>query len=192
MTLPDGLYDQLLTERLLSGLDLERADLAAFNGDRHELLLDALARQLASALEDAADDEAGPALRQVELVNALLVLLRQRQHQTQEAIQPESTSVDLIASPPRPRSRCQRQSLSNASSRIKSPSRRPFLHCVQRGRKPSDWRRQCAMLRSTIGYASALSRQMCPLNGRGPARCTRAISRMQEGTETNAQTGHPR
>lgn len=101
MTLPDGLYDQLLTERLLSGLDLERADLAAFNGDRHELLLDALARQLASALEDAAGDEAGPALRQVELVNALLVLLRQRQQQTQEAIRPESPSVDLIATPPR-------------------------------------------------------------------------------------------
>lgn len=80
MTLPDGLYDLLLTERLLAGLDLERADLDAFNGDRAELLLDALARQFASALEDAAVDEPGPAPHQVELVNALLVQSDRRVH----------------------------------------------------------------------------------------------------------------
>jgi hypothetical protein len=34
--------------------------------DRTELLFDVLSRQLASALQDAADDEPGPALRQVE------------------------------------------------------------------------------------------------------------------------------
>ena len=44
MTLPDGLYDLLLTERLLASLELEHADLAAFDGDRTELLLDVLAR----------------------------------------------------------------------------------------------------------------------------------------------------
>lgn len=101
MTLPDGLYDLLLTERLLEGLDLGRADLAAFNGGRIELLLDVLARQLAGALEDAAEDEARPALRQVELVNALLVMLRQRQHRGQKANPTESAQVDLIATPPR-------------------------------------------------------------------------------------------
>jgi hypothetical protein len=98
MALPDGLYDLLLTERLLSGLDLDRADLGAFTSERTELLLDALARQLASALEDTSTDETDSAARQVELVNALLVLLRQRlpaHRSTQE------DSPDLIASPPR-------------------------------------------------------------------------------------------
>lgn len=105
MTLPDGLYDLLLTDRLLAGLDLERVDLAAFNGDRTELLFDVLARQLASALEDAGDGDQSPALRQVDIVNALLVLLRQRQHQDRHsghtAGQPVSAHVDLIATPPR-------------------------------------------------------------------------------------------
>ncbi|MBK8766334.1 MAG: DUF3427 domain-containing protein [Burkholderiaceae bacterium] len=101
MTLPDGLYDLLLTERLLAGLDLERADIDAFKGDRAELLFDALARQLGCALEDAAADEPVPALRQVELVNALLVLLRQRRHPAPKAVRLEAASVDLIATPPR-------------------------------------------------------------------------------------------
>jgi HKD family nuclease len=57
--------------------------------------------QLASALEDAADDEEGLALRQVEIVNALLVLLRRRRQQGQKASQPESEPIDLIATPPR-------------------------------------------------------------------------------------------
>jgi superfamily II DNA or RNA helicase len=98
MALPDGLYDLLLTERLLAGLDLDRADLEAFTSERTELLLDALARQLASALEDTSTDETDSAARQVELVNALLVLLRQRllaHRSTQE------DAPDLIASPPR-------------------------------------------------------------------------------------------
>ncbi|GAB4175540.1 MAG: DEAD/DEAH box helicase [Rhodocyclaceae bacterium] len=101
MTLPDGLYDLLLTERLLASLDIERADLAEFNGERTELLLDALARQLAGALEEAAVDDPGPAVRQVELVNAMLVLLQQRQHQGQKAAQRDVAPVDLIATPPR-------------------------------------------------------------------------------------------
>ena len=105
MTLPDGLYDLLLTERLMADLDIERTDLAAFDRNRTELLFDVLSRQLASALQDAADDEPEPALRQVELVNALLVLMRQRQDQGRNprhtAAQPEIAAVDLIATPPR-------------------------------------------------------------------------------------------
>jgi len=100
MTLPDGLYDLLLTERLLAGLDLERADLEAFNGDRFELLLDALARQLGSALEDVGDTPRH-AQRQVELVNALLVQLRQRRQQNPKGVRPETVIAELIATPPR-------------------------------------------------------------------------------------------
>lgn len=98
MALPDGLYDLLLTERLLSGLDLERAEVAAFTGERTELLLDALVRQLADALGDTTTAEPDLPLRQAELVNALLVLLRQRL-QAQRSTQVDAP--DLIVSPPR-------------------------------------------------------------------------------------------
>jgi superfamily II DNA or RNA helicase/HKD family nuclease len=97
MTLPEGRYDLLLTERLLSNLDLDRADVVALGGDRFELLLDALTRQLSNALEDAEDEGSAPAARQVEIVNALLSLLRQRL----QAVRPRATeAVDLIATPP--------------------------------------------------------------------------------------------
>jgi superfamily II DNA or RNA helicase/HKD family nuclease len=97
MTLPDGLYNLLLTEQLLAGLDLQRADLAAFNGEQFELLLDVLTRQLASTLEDIGGEAPDLALRQVELVNALLALLRQRR----QALQPNpAETADLIAMPP--------------------------------------------------------------------------------------------
>ena len=97
VTLPDGRYDLLLTERLISNLDLERADVAALGGERFELLLDVLTRQLSNALEDAEVTGFASAARQVEIVNALLGLLRQRQ----QAARPGATDlVDLIATPP--------------------------------------------------------------------------------------------
>lgn len=97
MTLPDGLYDLLLTERLLASLDTDHADLAAFGGERVELLLDALTRQLSNALAGADDQVSAKALNQVEIVNSLLVLMRQRL----QALRPETTdAVDLIATPP--------------------------------------------------------------------------------------------
>jgi len=97
VTLPDGRYDLLLTERLISNLDLERADVAALGGERFELPLDVLTRQLSNALEDAEVKGFASAARQVEIVNALLGLLRQRQ----QAARPGATDlVDLIATPP--------------------------------------------------------------------------------------------
>lgn len=97
MTLPEGLYDLLLTERLRANLDTDRADLATFRGERTELLLDALTRQLSNALAGADDQVSAKALNQVEIVNSLLVLVRQRL----QALQPETTdAVDLIATPP--------------------------------------------------------------------------------------------
>jgi hypothetical protein len=99
MTLPDGLYDLLLTERLLAGLDPSRSEWVDFSGERSELLQDSLARQLSSALADVDVEGEGAeaAVRQVEIVNALLLLLRQRL----QALQPgAAANVDLIANPP--------------------------------------------------------------------------------------------
>jgi len=78
MTLPDGLYDLLVTEGLASRLDLDRSDVFALKGGAAEVLADALTRQLAAILDDVAGDDAEKAHRQLELVNALLVSLRQR------------------------------------------------------------------------------------------------------------------
>lgn len=97
MTLPDGLYDLLLTERLLAGLDPSRSEWVDFSDERSELLQDSLARQLSSALADVEGEGAEAAVRQVEIVNALLLLLRQRL----QALQPgAAANVDLIANPP--------------------------------------------------------------------------------------------
>lgn len=97
MALPDGVYDLLLTERLLVGLDLGQTELASFSGQRTELLLDALTRQLSGALAEAKGAEADAALRQVEIINALLVSLRKR---LQAELPGGVDTVDLIAMPP--------------------------------------------------------------------------------------------
>ena len=55
MALPDGLYDQLLTEglaRALAGVGADRAEVAALDGAAGEVLADAVARQLAAILDD--------------------------------------------------------------------------------------------------------------------------------------------
>jgi HKD family nuclease len=97
VSLPDGLYDLLLTERFLAALDLERSDLTAFTPERTDLLLDVVAKQLARALEDFEGSDAGTLEKQVELVNSLLVHLRQRLQVYRQA----GGSIDLISSPPR-------------------------------------------------------------------------------------------
>jgi superfamily II DNA or RNA helicase/HKD family nuclease len=78
MTLHDGLYELLVTEGLASRLDLNRSDVFALKGGAAELLVDALSRQLAAVLDDVADDNSDKANEQLDLVNALLVSLRQR------------------------------------------------------------------------------------------------------------------
>jgi superfamily II DNA or RNA helicase/HKD family nuclease len=101
MTLPDGLYDLLVTERLLATLAADHADTAAFEGGRVDLLLDALTRQLSAALEDAESDESGVGMRQVEIVNTLLGLLHQSRQREQQPAQGVAGAADLIATPPR-------------------------------------------------------------------------------------------
>jgi superfamily II DNA or RNA helicase/HKD family nuclease len=81
MALPDGLYDLLLTEglaRSLADLDPSRSDVSALKGGAAEFLADVITRQLSTILDDVSGDEAEKAKRQLELVNGLLVMLRQR------------------------------------------------------------------------------------------------------------------
>ena len=103
MTLPDGLYDLLLTERLarsLAGLDPSHADVSVLKGGAADFLSEVVTRQLASILDDVSGDDADKARRQLELVNGLLVMLRQRL-MSQGETQASGTGdvVDLVASP---------------------------------------------------------------------------------------------
>ena len=52
MTLQDGLYDLLVTERLLERLLPERSLVESLAGGGVDVLADAVARQLADVLED--------------------------------------------------------------------------------------------------------------------------------------------
>jgi len=103
MTLPDGLYDLLLTERLarsLAGLDPSRADVSALKGQATERLTDLITRQLASILGDVSGDEAEKARRQLELLNGLLVMLRQRlAGSSADGASATGEVVDLVAPP---------------------------------------------------------------------------------------------
>ncbi len=98
MRLPDGLYDQLLTEGLVARLEASHADIHALKEGAAEQLADAIARQLVSILDDMSGDEANKARRQLEIVNALLAELRHRL--AAEAGEDKSGDVvDLVASP---------------------------------------------------------------------------------------------
>jgi HKD family nuclease len=104
MSLTDGLYDLLLTEQLarsLSILDAGHAHVQLLKGGAGELLADLLARQLGAILEDIDGEGAEKAGQQLELVNALLVLLRQRlgSGHVQGAGTTTADLVDLVAPP---------------------------------------------------------------------------------------------
>jgi superfamily II DNA or RNA helicase len=103
MALPDGLYDLLLTEglaRSLADLDPSRADVSALKGGAAEFLADVITRQLSTILDDVSGDEAEKAKRQLELVNGLLVLLRQRlAGSSADGASAPGEVVDLVAPP---------------------------------------------------------------------------------------------
>lgn len=104
MSLPDGLYDLLLTEgisRSLSAVEATKYDVRSLKGNASEYLVDVVARQLATILEDIAGDDLDKMKRQLELANDLLVALRQLNvGKNQTARSPGSDEiVDLIASP---------------------------------------------------------------------------------------------
>ena len=98
MALPDGLYDLLLTEGLLSRLDASCAQVHALQDGGAEVLAEALTRQLAAILSDVAAEGGDQALRQLELVNSILVALRKRLT-ADDAPAVGAQVVDLIASP---------------------------------------------------------------------------------------------
>ena len=103
MALPDGLYDLLLTEglaRSLADLDPSKTDVSALKGDAAEFLADAITRQLSTILDDVSGGEADKAKRQLELVNELLVMLRQRLAASRaDGAIASGEMVDLVASP---------------------------------------------------------------------------------------------
>ncbi len=104
MALPDGLYDLLLTEglaRSLAALDPISADVTAHKGGASEFLVQAITRQLGAILDDVAGDDVDKPTRQLELVNDLLVMLRQRLNTggSMAASMASADVVDLVASP---------------------------------------------------------------------------------------------
>jgi len=99
MALPDGLYDLLLTEglaRSLAAIDPGSADVLALKGGAVEILVDAIARQLVTILDDVGGEDSDKAKRQLELVNDLLVSLRQ---QVNAHSSTSAEVVDLVTSP---------------------------------------------------------------------------------------------
>jgi HKD family nuclease len=104
MALPDGLYDLLLTEglaRSLAALDPISTDVLALKGGAAEFLAEVITRQLGAILDDVAGDDADKPRRQLELVNDLLVMLRQRLSTggSSAAAMASADVVDLVASP---------------------------------------------------------------------------------------------
>ena len=96
MQLPDGLYDKLVTERvaqlIASFRDPSCRTLSALPPEEaSERVTDALAKQLTLLLDELDGDGVEKAKRQIALVNALLVHLKQHT---------SAGSVDLLAEPP--------------------------------------------------------------------------------------------
>jgi superfamily II DNA or RNA helicase/HKD family nuclease len=99
MTLPDGLYDLLLTEGVRARLDAARATVETAPADASEWIVDALRRQIAAVLQELPGDEGDRAQRQLALANELLVVLRSRLAAARSTHAAED-AVDLLAPPP--------------------------------------------------------------------------------------------
>jgi len=83
MTLPDGLYELLLTDALAAALSDQPHHTEPAGAASQELLFDALSRQLSNALDSFEHDPAG-ARGQLELVAGLLARLRRLLRKTQQ------------------------------------------------------------------------------------------------------------
>lgn len=101
MNLPDGLYDQLLTDAVRDALARTTSDdgrtlapLAA--QDAAERLADALASQLVRILDDLHGEGAEKLERQLDLTNALLVHARQRLAAHASDLDPLSAPLQLL------------------------------------------------------------------------------------------------
>lgn len=100
MTLPEGLYDLLITEALSQRLVADASCVQEISGDARDYVVDALSRQLASVLEDLRDGtgSGSGATVQLEIVNSLLIELRRVLRRTQETSGP-ADAVDTIPTP---------------------------------------------------------------------------------------------
>ena len=98
MTLPNGLYDLLITERLAAQIDISSAEVDSIKSGVIDLLSDAISRQMAAILADVEGDDSEKPKRQLELVNELLVTMRQ-QLAAQNTTGQTADVVDLIAPP---------------------------------------------------------------------------------------------
>ena len=98
MTLPDGLYDLLLTEGLVVRLEPSHADIHALKQGAAEQLADAITRQLVSILDDMSGDEANKARRDLRSSMpywwSYAIGLRQKPVKTSSG-----DVVDLVAEP---------------------------------------------------------------------------------------------
>ena len=108
MALPDGLYDQLLTrsldELIARGTDENARSLQALNADDAPArLAEVLVAQLAKILDDLEGEGSDKLHQQLELVNFILVSLRERLGQGVE-------SADIVAAPARVLQAIHRQS----------------------------------------------------------------------------------
>lgn len=98
MSFPDGLYDLLLSvedwERLVKATDATQRSVAPLAPiDAAERLVDALSRQLVRALDDVTNGDQPRILRQLELVNTILVDLK---HKLGDA----AAAVEMFHNPP--------------------------------------------------------------------------------------------
>ena len=98
MSLPDGLYDLLLTEALTRNLPTGGVSISEVREGAVALLMDAVARQLASILEDLDGEGDAKAEQQLALVNSVLVSVRERLGTAKTPIDDQS-AVDLLSSP---------------------------------------------------------------------------------------------
>lgn len=98
MNLPNGLYDLLLTEDLASRLDPKHADVRNLTTGATDALAEALTRQLGAILDEIPDDDSGGAHRQLELVNSVLIALRDRLR-ANDAKHGSAEIIDLVAPP---------------------------------------------------------------------------------------------
>jgi len=98
MALPYGLYDLVLTESLIARLEPEYAETEALSDNASGPLVEVLARQLAAILEDISVDSPAKSLRQLELVNELLIALRQELG-TENGLTGPAEIIDLVSHP---------------------------------------------------------------------------------------------
>ena len=99
-SLPDGLYDLLITDSLASVVDENHAGVTALADGAHERLADLLSSQLSKILEHVGGENSDRVLRQLDLVNGLLVDLRSRLGLL-AAAQESAEIIDPVAVPPR-------------------------------------------------------------------------------------------